>query len=68
MSIVRPAALRELRSAVLKPAVLGVTAWKSERQMRFPSGYAVYSPKNRNSAGITINSAVALKITLLCIR
>ena len=47
MVTIRPTSLSWVRSEVLKPAVLGVTAWKSDAQNRWEKGRPPYSPKKK---------------------
>ena len=56
-----------VKSAVLNPAVLGVTDWNRELQMRSPIGLSPNSNKKKYRAGSEINIAVVIRITLLCI-
>ena len=56
------------RSAVLNPAVRGVTDWKKESHSRSPTGSPVNSKKKNHTAGSRITRAVVTKITWLCIR
>ena len=63
----RPTPVTAAMSAVLKPAVRGVTAWNSERQRRCFSGYAAKSFSKKNRVGNRISHAVVTIITLLCI-
>ena len=62
-----PASLNCVKSAVLNPAVLGVTDWNRELQMRSPIGLSPNSNKKKYRAGSEINIAVVIRITLLCI-
>ena len=66
--IMQPVSLIVVRSTVLNPAVLGVTDWKKELQIRSFSGASENSKKKKYAAGIRIKSAVVVRITLLCIR
>ena len=63
-----PASVIFVRSAVLKPAVLGVTDWNREFNSRVPRGSSENSKKKNQAAGAAISTAVVTRITLLCIR
>ena len=60
--------LREVRSAVLKPAVRGVTDWNRLIHTRSPRGRAENSSKKNHAAGATMSTAVVTRMTLLCMR
>ena len=62
-----PVSLISVKSAVLNPAVLGVTDWNKELQMRSPIGLSPNSNKKKYRAGSEIRSTVVIRITLLCI-
>ena len=68
MVMVWPVSLRAVRSAVLKPAVLGVTDWNADSRIRLPMGSAENSKKKKYSAGTRSKTPVEARITLLCIR
>lgn len=63
-----PASVIFVRSAVLKPAVLGVTDWNRALNSRVPRGSSENSKKKNQAAGAAISTAVVTRITLLCIR
>ena len=64
----RLALVRRFRSTVLNPAVRGVTAWNRAARARSFSPKSEKSFRKNTSAGRSTSRAVAVRITLLCIR
>ena len=57
---------RSVRSVVLKPAVLGVTAWKKEHKSLSPNGMPLRSTKKSHIAGKIMSMPDTVSAVLLC--
>ena len=62
----RPTSDIEFKPTVLNPAVLGVTAWKSDTNILSPNAYSLNSPKKLYIVGKIINIKVIIITILLC--